>query len=721
MAKRYSTTTVAGEASGGAVVPPGGSGSPAPDEGAHGGSPASDEQPKPKKARSAMSKVKGRRGAMSAFNSLPIDLLFDICTYLDPQDLFVLSNTNKVFRSIVTGPHAPPLWVAARERVGLPELELPMPDLQYAQLLFGRGCSFCVRKNAGKADVFYRARICTACLKEHFANGGTGPGSQAIQKAVNHRLHPLTMSIVNHTNPVVRNGASVRIAEVVKTSDELWENYPEAAESYAEQTFIAMYRLELSTGSSQGERWKPETDFQQWYCKDIEPARTARRKDGEALRRWVQHQEQAKAMDKDDIRRIRHDDIVSRFRAQGFGDRDFSYKFDTHTLVRKPDLLTERMWLKIEPPLREFLLTTRRDLRRNTILQRIGDLRWLSPTARDEVSLLADFYPAQTVVSVTPTFAALLADVSEYVDPVQLWADNKAAIVSELDSLVRSRIEEMLRTLAKVYGELKRARSDDKEDDAIEGLKPSTINLPRLPSFIPRTVDKPLVATDEQLVTFLKDATLSIFRCPGCKLVETGYTALKHAVMGHCGVHNMTMVSEAQWARCGQATDNSIETTPELLLRILYLRQLHADTKLEAPSHTESLEDDAKQYKVEMDDGKKFDVTFTCCDKYYNAIYQRMDPVPRVFRHIETFHSAPSESKASLSTSAEHSQAFRSAIHTARIIAGDAPAPAPFYPMGDGFPYDMYDSDPYGYDSDPDGYDSDDGVMSGYRDDCTIM
>lgn len=91
-----------------------------------------------------------------------------ICTYLDPQDLFVLSNTNKVFRSIVTGPHAPPLWIAARERVGLPELELPMPDLQYAQLLFGRGCSFCVRKNAGKADVFYRARICTACLKEQY-------------------------------------------------------------------------------------------------------------------------------------------------------------------------------------------------------------------------------------------------------------------------------------------------------------------------------------------------------------------------------------------------------------------------------------------------------------------------------------------------------------------------------------------------------------------------
>ena len=120
---------------------------------------------KQKKNRSSMSKVRGRRGALKAFKSLPLDLVLDICSYLDPADLYVLSNTSKVFRAVVTSPSSAQLWIDARARVGLPELQLPMTDLQYAALLFGRGCQFCDRKNAGKPEVYFRARICSACLK----------------------------------------------------------------------------------------------------------------------------------------------------------------------------------------------------------------------------------------------------------------------------------------------------------------------------------------------------------------------------------------------------------------------------------------------------------------------------------------------------------------------------------------------------------------------------
>lgn len=117
--------------------------------------------------RSALSKVKGRRGALVVFNSLPIDLVLEICGYLDPADLYTLSNTSKIFRQVVTGPSSAALWVEARARVGLPELLLPMTDLQYAALLFSRsGCRYCNRKNAGRPDVYLRSRVCTACLKE---------------------------------------------------------------------------------------------------------------------------------------------------------------------------------------------------------------------------------------------------------------------------------------------------------------------------------------------------------------------------------------------------------------------------------------------------------------------------------------------------------------------------------------------------------------------------
>jgi hypothetical protein len=127
---------------------------------------------KQKKNRSSLSKVKGRKGALKAFNALPLDLVLDICSYLDPADLYVLSNTSKVFRAVVTGPSSAQLWIDARARVGLPELELPMTDLQYAAHLFGRGCQFCKRKNAGKPEVYFRARICSACLKSQYVLRG---------------------------------------------------------------------------------------------------------------------------------------------------------------------------------------------------------------------------------------------------------------------------------------------------------------------------------------------------------------------------------------------------------------------------------------------------------------------------------------------------------------------------------------------------------------------
>lgn len=127
-------------------------------------------KPKRNQNRSALSRVKGRKGALKAFMSLPLEVVLEICTYLEPADLFSLSNTSKVFRSVVTGPASTQLWIDARTKVGLPELLLPMSDLQYAALLFSRnGCQFCGRKNAGKPEVYYRARICTACLNTRYA------------------------------------------------------------------------------------------------------------------------------------------------------------------------------------------------------------------------------------------------------------------------------------------------------------------------------------------------------------------------------------------------------------------------------------------------------------------------------------------------------------------------------------------------------------------------
>lgn len=89
-----------------------------------------------KSVKTAVAKVKGRRGALDAFKSLPLELVSGVCAWLDPSDLYALSKTSTLLRAVVTGPSSCQLWRDARARVGLPELQLPMGDLQYAALLF---------------------------------------------------------------------------------------------------------------------------------------------------------------------------------------------------------------------------------------------------------------------------------------------------------------------------------------------------------------------------------------------------------------------------------------------------------------------------------------------------------------------------------------------------------------------------------------------------------
>ncbi|TKA49958.1 hypothetical protein B0A53_06537 [Rhodotorula sp. CCFEE 5036] len=223
---------------------------------------------KQKKNRSSLSKVKGRKGALKAFNALPLDLVLDICSYLDPADLYVLSNTSKVFRAVVTGPSSAQLWIDARARVGLPELELPMTDLQYAAHLFGRGCQFCKRKNAGKPEVYFRARICSACLKSHFVSPETAKGRDAVRKILP-REH------------------------LLKLDKELQDAFPEA--NYTECIFLDAI---LGRRYAWREVENPTTPFQKWVVQEWKPARDARFADGDALTQWLKTQEEAKTATK---------------------------------------------------------------------------------------------------------------------------------------------------------------------------------------------------------------------------------------------------------------------------------------------------------------------------------------------------------------------------------------------------------------------------------------
>ncbi|PRQ77074.1 hypothetical protein AAT19DRAFT_12492 [Rhodotorula toruloides] len=396
--------------------------------------PAPPPAKKPKN-RSALSKVKGRKGAMAVFNALPIDLIFDIASHLDPCDLYVLSRTCKVFRSVVTGTNSQALWQEARARVGLPELELPMTDLQYAHLLFGKGCTFCDRKNAGKPEPYFRARICTACMKDKFSDTYTTAGHSAVRKAAGDDLHPITMFCTVGNSHISRYGTQYRLADVTRVNADLKRRFPISSESYADRNWIAGRRDAQIYGREYAS--EPTTPAQKWYVEEMEAKVIARREDGDKLRTWLNNQERAKALSKEEIRKIRREDLERRFKAQGFTDDEFNWEWRKEALVKKPELLTQRMWAKNEPILKAKLLDIRRRRRQNIFGTCLAGAK-----AKRPFQLV---YPDAEMAVKFPVLAALCNDLENPKPADQLFAENEEAILADVDAVIRDRLHGMLR------------------------------------------------------------------------------------------------------------------------------------------------------------------------------------------------------------------------------------------------------------------------------------
>ncbi|KAG6894358.1 hypothetical protein C0992_006459 [Termitomyces sp. T32_za158] len=74
------------------------------------------KEPKPKRA------VRGRRGKLEQITRLPLDILFEIFSLLDPIDILNLSRTSKPLRAILMRRSSIYVWRNARARFdGLPE------------------------------------------------------------------------------------------------------------------------------------------------------------------------------------------------------------------------------------------------------------------------------------------------------------------------------------------------------------------------------------------------------------------------------------------------------------------------------------------------------------------------------------------------------------------------------------------------------------------------
>ncbi|GAA5821815.1 hypothetical protein JCM3770_002902 [Rhodotorula araucariae] len=126
-----------------------------------------DEAPRKKARTGKKGRRKGRKkgeGKLEVLKTLPVELLIEIFSYLDPNDLLALSMVNKQYRALRTAKSSARLWKNARERLKLPTLMSGnYKEWQYASLIFGTRCQICNSAKGVRIQDGLRTRLCNRC------------------------------------------------------------------------------------------------------------------------------------------------------------------------------------------------------------------------------------------------------------------------------------------------------------------------------------------------------------------------------------------------------------------------------------------------------------------------------------------------------------------------------------------------------------------------------
>ncbi|CAA7263589.1 unnamed protein product [Cyclocybe aegerita] len=128
--------------------------------------------PATKKATPKVVKESAIPMILKNFVGLPLDIILEICSYIDPMDLLNLTRVSKLFREFFMSRATLSIWRKVLEQEGLPKCPEDMSDPQYASLMFDEFCMACLStRGTVKPDYKLRLRLCVGCAKANVANG----------------------------------------------------------------------------------------------------------------------------------------------------------------------------------------------------------------------------------------------------------------------------------------------------------------------------------------------------------------------------------------------------------------------------------------------------------------------------------------------------------------------------------------------------------------------
>ncbi|VDB95758.1 unnamed protein product [Peniophora sp. CBMAI 1063] len=280
---------------------------------------------------------KKRKGRLSVLPTLPLDILYEIFAHLSPGDLLHLARTTKSFRNILMTRKAAFIWrevLDASVENGDPPRPADVSEPQWAALVYGRPwCTACGARTSGSTNWTLRVRLCTSCVTEQF------------------RVVSMWMYTVPHKDP------DTRLHEVLPAD---CVNYPSyTRKSTRPELVVTVKDLESYKDALASLREQyPDNAVFEAQRKILDDAMKS------ALLKRIEHASQCGHIDStkaesrgnelNDIRKNRHTEIKARLLALGYLDVDVGHgDLGRHKDVWVPRPLTERVWEKIEPSVRQ--------------------------------------------------------------------------------------------------------------------------------------------------------------------------------------------------------------------------------------------------------------------------------------------------------------------------------------------------------------------------------
>ncbi|KAI9062770.1 hypothetical protein FKP32DRAFT_1758890 [Trametes sanguinea] len=97
---------------------------------------------------------------------MPVELLTEAFSYLQPKDLINLVHVNRFFRDLMLNRRHAHMWRAARAQVdGLPDIPPFLSEPAFARLLYSNFCDGCGTRGIKKVEWWCFKRYCKACRK----------------------------------------------------------------------------------------------------------------------------------------------------------------------------------------------------------------------------------------------------------------------------------------------------------------------------------------------------------------------------------------------------------------------------------------------------------------------------------------------------------------------------------------------------------------------------